>query len=657
MTATPRYFTGRVVREAKDEDFEVASMDNEGAFGPVFHRLGFAQAIKRDLLTDYQVVVVGVDDATYRDWALRGRFVTIDGAKVTDARSLAGQIGVAKAMRQYDLHRTITFHSRVNRAREFCHELPRVVAWMPPRQRPKGQLWCDYVSGEMPAGQRHVLLQHLRGLNDGERGLLANARCLAEGVDVPTLDGVAFIDPRRSEVDIVQAVGRAIRLAPDKTVGTIIIPVFIDTDDDPEIALDDSAFATVWDVVKALRSHDEELSEQLDALRRQLGRRGRPRLPDKIHFGLPATVGIEFASAFGVRLVEQTTVSFEFWFGLLEQFVEGHGYALVPQSCTVNGYALGKWVNVQRRQYSRGALDADRVHRLEGLAGWTWDWRADRWDEGFSQLVEYVELTGDARVPRSYTTADGDKLGEWVKKQRDVSAKGVLEADRRRRLEKLAGWTWDPYADKWEERFSLLLDYVEHHGDALVPTSYTTDDGYQLGKWVAVQRNFYRDDTLEADRERRLRELPGWSWSGREAMWEEGFSHLLDYVQHNGDALVPVAHKADDGYPLGQWVTTQRNFRIKGTLNVDRERRLRELPGWMWNGRDAIWEEGFRKLLDYVEGNGDSLVPKRYRNEDGNPLGVWVMRQRRSYAEGTLDSERERRLKELPGWTWKVRSA
>jgi predicted helicase len=184
MTATPRYFTGRVVREANNADFEVASMDDEAAFGPVLHRLGFAEAIERDLLTDYQVVVVGVDDATYREWAQRGRFVTIDGTKVTGARALAGQIGLAKAIRRYDLHRTITFHSRVKRARGFAHSLPEVVAWMPPRQRPTGHLWSDYASGEMSAGQRNVLLQHLRTVERGERGLLANARCLAEGVDV-----------------------------------------------------------------------------------------------------------------------------------------------------------------------------------------------------------------------------------------------------------------------------------------------------------------------------------------------------------------------------------------------------------------------------------------------------------------------------------------
>src|SRR5262249_592390 len=155
-----------------------------------------------------------------------------------------------------------------------------------------------------------IRLHHLARLEDGERGLLANARCLAEGVDVPTLDGVAFIDPRRSEVDIVQAVGRAIRKSDDKTAGTIVIPVFIDTDQEPETALGDSAFKPVWDVIKALRSHDEELGEQLDELRRELGRRGgRIKLPTKIHIDVPTKVSSDFAAAFDARLVEYTTIT------------------------------------------------------------------------------------------------------------------------------------------------------------------------------------------------------------------------------------------------------------------------------------------------------------------------------------------------------------
>ena len=101
MTATPRYYTPRVRHEAGQLDVEIASMDDERVFGPVFHRLTFGEAIERDLLSDYQVVVVGVDDATYAPGPRRGEFVTRDGRKVTDARTLAGQIGLAKTMRKY----------------------------------------------------------------------------------------------------------------------------------------------------------------------------------------------------------------------------------------------------------------------------------------------------------------------------------------------------------------------------------------------------------------------------------------------------------------------------------------------------------------------------------------------------------------------------
>jgi predicted helicase len=441
MTATPRYFTGRVLKAAKEAEFEYASMDDEAKFGNVFHRLGFGEAIKRDLLTDYQVAIVGVDDATYLEWAKNRVLVTRDDVEVTDAGTLAAQIGLAKAMREYGLKRVISFHSRVKRAREFAGSMPDVLAWMPARLRPEGELWSRYASGEMPAGDRYVLLQHLGRLDDGDRGLLANARCLAEGVDVPTLDGVAFIDPRRSEVDIVQAVGRAIRKSDDKTVGTIVIPVFINTDADPEAALDSSIFKPVWDVLKAIRAHDEELGEQLDEIRRELGRSGgRPRRPSKIRLDLPAKVGIDFTRAFDVRLVEQTTASWEFWFGLLERYVESQGDARVPQQHVLNDYKLGLWVGNQRARYDRGGMDPDYVRRLEELPGWSWDPHVDRWEESFTKLVASVDHYGSACL-RNISLLQDDQLTGWVVRQRAVRNEGRLDTERERRLEALPGWT------------------------------------------------------------------------------------------------------------------------------------------------------------------------------------------------------------------------
>ena len=187
MTATPRYFTGRVRRAAAEQDYEVASMDEKEKFGPVLHQLLFSEAIERDLLSDYQVVIVGVDEPTYKEYAEKGALVRRDGGEIANARTLAAQIGLAKAMRKYDLRRTISFHSRVASARRFATTFRDLVGWMPKRQRPTGELWTDHVSGEMSSGSREVRLDRLRYLEDGERGLLTNARCLGEGVDVPTL--------------------------------------------------------------------------------------------------------------------------------------------------------------------------------------------------------------------------------------------------------------------------------------------------------------------------------------------------------------------------------------------------------------------------------------------------------------------------------------
>jgi superfamily II DNA or RNA helicase len=656
MTATPRFFTGRVVREAKEADFEVASMDDECRFGPVLHRLGFAEAIRKKLLTDYQVIIVGVDDATYLEWAQRGRFVTIDGTEVTDARTLAGQIGLGKAMRQYDLRRTISFHSRVSAAREFANSIPRVIDWMPKHQRPKGQLWSDYASGEMTAGDRLRRLDHLRHLEVHERGLLANARCLGEGIDVPALDGVAFIDPRRSEVDIVQAVGRAIRLAEDKTVGTIVLPVFIEAVDDPETALDASAFKPVWDVVRALRAHDDELGEHLDELRRErgLGKR-RLRLPQKIHLNLPADVGTDFVDAFDVHLVDQTTASWEFWFGLLERFVERERHPLVPHAHVEHGYRLGNWVDQQRNFHRNGRLDGQRVSRLESLSGWSWTPRQDVWDDAFGRLLAFVEREGHARVPSGLLDDDGYRLGQWVNVQRTLRRDEMLREKRAAKLATLPDWSWNPNESDWDRGFQKVVLFVTHEGHARVPYSHI-EDNYKLGQWVAKQRRTYKNGTLATERVTRLEALPDWSWDSREtreSQWEEGYRRLEQFVHRHGHARVSKRF-VEEELSLGPWVNMQRNRYRDGELAADRVVRLEALPGWSWNENESRWDEGFRHLSDFVDRNGHPQVGPKYV-EDGYRLGQWVAVQRASYRRGNLTSDRANRLESLSGWTWTPR--
>ena len=158
---------------------------------------------------------------------------------------------------------------------------------------------------------RNTLIKHFASLPSKTPGLLANCSCLGEGVDVPVLDGVAFIAPKRSQIDIIQAVGRVIRKADDKQVGTIVIPLFIEDSEDADEVLTKSAFEPIWRVICALRAHDETLAEQLDRIRLDLGGLRKHRddllLPDKIHVDLPRDLPPGFMHKFRVRTVNTTT--------------------------------------------------------------------------------------------------------------------------------------------------------------------------------------------------------------------------------------------------------------------------------------------------------------------------------------------------------------
>ena len=390
------------------------------------------------------MVVVITDRQAYA-LAREGSFVEFADIQ-TDARSLARQIGLAKAMHDYRLRRVISFHSRVKMAQQFATTLPEVISNLPPEHAPQGRLVFDYVSGEMATGDRRNKLNRLRSIDADEHALLANARCLSEGVDVPAIDGVAFVDPRRSQIDIVQAVGRAIRKADDKTLGTIVIPVFVPEGKNAEAVLDGSTFKPVWSVVRALRNHDELLAEQLDAVRRKKGRGDRITrgdLPPKIIIDLPGVVvGEEFTDAIVAQIVERTTSSWEEGFSRLEQYYEEHGSARVPAEFkTKDGLALGGWVSNQRRM-GRSEMPEERVKRFESFADWVWDLAEAQWEEAFSGLEQYYEEHGSARVPRKFKTKDGFALGTWINNQR-MMGRNEMPAERVKRLESFEDWVWD----------------------------------------------------------------------------------------------------------------------------------------------------------------------------------------------------------------------
>ena len=195
-------------------------------------------------------------------------------------------------------------------------------------------------------------------------------------------------------------------------------------------------------------------------------------------------------------------------FALLEQYQNREDHSNVPREHKEDEVKLGRWLNNQRTLYKKGKLDESRQRRLENL-GVSWEPLADQWEQNFALFKQFQEREGHSNVPDVHEE-DGVQLGEWLKRQRQQYKKGKLDDSYEQRLES-AGISWDPHADQWERNFSTLVQYKEREGHCNVPFSHE-EDGIKLGAWLYKQRLIRRNDSLRADRIKRLDKL-GIRWS------------------------------------------------------------------------------------------------------------------------------------------------
>ena len=646
MTATPRVFSTAVKTAAEGRGVDIACMNDTQKFGKVLHHLTFKKAIAAEILTDYKVVIVGVDKPMIKAWIDQRELMTTDSGLETDAQTLAAHIGLMKVMRDHDLKRVISFHSRIKRAADFVTEHKNLLNWIKAEHKPSGKIEADYVSGKMRVGDRSRKIKQLatlEGVGIIDRMLLANARCLSEGVDVPALDGVAFIDPRKSQVDIVQAVGRAIRNSANKTHGIIVLPVFISDGDNPQAELEKSCYKPIWDVLNALKSHDDVLAEELDNFRTELGRRGDRSVGgfSKIVIDLPCTI-VEngFVDALNARLIEITTVSWHFWYELLLEYAEEFKTSRVPYGFRYKDFNLGSWLSNQRRK--RNKIDLDKIQLLEALPQWSWDALEDKWEEGFSYLKQYVDEYGHSKVPTQLIYGNF-KLGSWLCNNK--RKKDKLSLDKIELFESLPQWSWNTIEYQWNEGFEFLKKYVVEFNNAKVPLRFKYEN-FNLGAWVRNQRN--KKDKIDSEKIILLESLPLWSWDVIEDRWNEGFEFLKIYAKEYGNAIVTDKCKYEN-FNLGVWVSTQRS--TKNSLSSDRIKKLESLPQWHWDINEKKWNEGFAYLKKYITQYGDSRVPDELKYQDFN-LGSWVSSQKRAKTTNTLIDKRIKLLESLPQWSW-----
>ncbi|GAA2736077.1 DEAD/DEAH box helicase [Pedococcus aerophilus] len=286
MTATPRIYDDSSKAKAGDADAILASMDNEDLFGPELHRLGFGEAVTRRLLVDYKVLVLAVDETSVsRTFQLQladeGNELRLDdAAKIVGCWNGLAKRGDAEHSFAADpapMRRAVAFAGTIKDSKQIESLFGQTVAQYAAAHDLEDEagdpvLTCEiqHVDGTFNALERNTRLDWLRAdIPDGTCRILTNSRCLSEGVDVPNLDAVMFLSPRKSVVDIVQSVGRVMRTDPKgrKEYGYIILPIGIPAGMTPEQALkDNKRYAAVWEVLQALRAHDERFNAMVNRI-------------------------------------------------------------------------------------------------------------------------------------------------------------------------------------------------------------------------------------------------------------------------------------------------------------------------------------------------------------------------------------------------------
>lgn len=640
FTATPRHYDIRK-KDKEGDNTLVYSMDKPEIYGQVVHTLSFAEAARRGIICDYKVVISVVTSDMVNDHALKHGEVIVDGDTVK-ARQVALQIALQKAVEKYGVSRIFTFHGSVAAARSFTsNDGEGIKSHLP-------DFTTLHVSGEMRTSLRE---DHMKAFRQADKAVMSNARCLTEGVDVPAVDMVAFISPRKSKVDIVQATGRAMRKsdATGKQFGYVMVPLFVEqaTNESIEDALHRSGFDDVWDLLGAMKEQDEVLTDIIRQMREDKGRIGgydERRFSERVEVIGPNVSLDTIRESITAECLESLGVSWDERFGELLAYTAEYGNTNVHQHHTTG---LGRWVSTQR--VCKDTMAVERRVRLDGLQGWIWNSNEYSWEEGFRLLQVFVENEGHSRVPGMYKSSDGYRLGQWVLVQRGTRNSMLLE--RKSRLEALIGWSWDAPSDQWVEAFDYLKEFTKINAHANPSSRYKAESGFKLGQWVAVQR--LKKDTMPLERRVQLETLPGWIWSVLDAQWNTGFHYLTEFTNEVGHSNVPKDFRSHDGFQLGQWVGTQR--RLKDTISLEKINQLESLPGWIWNSLDNAWDVGFQHLKDFSILEGHCNVPRNYKSEDGYLLGSWLGNQRNK--RDTLPIERKVNLEALQGWTWNAKEA
>lgn len=681
LTATPRILASpRPQKGAGGMEVELASMadDPDGTFGAWLPgaELGLSEAIERGILAGFEIDVLEIRDPApvlgESEEARRGR------------RLALLQTALLEHAAAYNLRTVMTFHQKVDEAAAFAEKLPKTAAELYARDAseedlaaaeklpvssigaqlyeleagrhvPPERVWSAWLCGDhLVTERREALRQFANGIDAAgrrvHRAFLASCRVLGEGVDITGergVEAVCFADTRGSQVEIVQNIGRALRLNRDGStkVARIIVPVFLEPGEDPTDMIASASFKPLVAVLQGLRSHDERLVEQLASRALTSGKR-------KTHIQRDEDgriVGTDGGSGSEDEQQGDTDTAAE--------------SALLHFSTPRDAATIAAFLRT-------------RVYRPESLV----------WLEGYQALLRWRkehEITGLHAVPYDTETEVGVTrafpLGRWVHQQRKARRAGELEERRKKLLDAPeAGMVWEPGEEAWEAKLAVLRSYHRAHGH-MAPRQDALWDDPADGKPVPIGQllaNLRRKGGLGKNSERaqtRGAQLsgidPDWNcpWP---LDWQRCYCHLAHLAADEPGGVVPdiapgVLYEGDD---LGKWLQRQRRSWVE--LSEGQQQRLTALgvqpaetlatapaPKGATKGRPTkaqhAFQRGLAALAQYIQREGRTVVGRAHIEElpDGSAIKLGVFLSNQKARRDRLDATQRAALAEL-GYTW-----
>jgi predicted helicase len=476
MTATSRQYNVRRVN--KEGDLQALfSMDQPETYGNICYRLNFAEAAKLNIICDYKVLISVITTEMVND-ALLSKGEVLIKHDLIRARQVATQLAIQQAVEKYGPSKIITFHRLVSAAKSYATDTSEGLKSHLP------SFDTFHVNGSMPTNLRE---KHMKAFRQSQKAAITNASCLTEGVDIPVVDMVVFVAPKKSRIDIVQATGRAMRLAPGKTNGYVLIPLFVEQErgETVEEAVKRTDFEEVWSVLQAMQDQDEEIAQIITQMQRDRGTAGgydESKFRDKVDI-ISDDINLSLLrDSITASIVERLGSSWDFRYGELLDYRNRFGHCNVPATWSENEN-LGTWCQHQRSRNKSGQMGSQRKQLLDSI-DFIWDIKEAKWMKMYQLLSQYRSEHGNSQVPVEWP--ENSDLGGWVSSQRYAQTTGNLSTKRIDLLNTL-DFVWDVTALFWTKMYAKLKRYQEDHGDCNVPHSWKPNP--QLASWVNTRKD------------------------------------------------------------------------------------------------------------------------------------------------------------------------